>query len=793
MALLERLQILVDGNAQGAIREFEKLGAAADRELGKTDDRLQRLSAGLTNFGAGALAGGAIAIGGLKGFADAASAYGEQVSAATVTFGEEGAAQLEKFAEAAADTANISKTEATKAANGFAAFARQAGLTGTAAVRFSTDLVQLAGDLSSFKDISVEEALQALQSGLAGEGEPIRRLGGDISDVALKAEFLALTGEEVTGTLTQQQKVVAINSKLFKDFDLAQGDVLRTSDSLANKQRNLQADFENLKTEIGEGLLPIFSGIVGGIGGLVSGFQGLDESIKGPLGAIAGFGAVGTVAVGALSLVAGQVIKFREAFTTTTKTVVDGVESQQRSLSRLGQAAIVVGKIGTALAVSQGIFQALNDGTGASKKFETAINGVVVASQKGGSEIRSAFAEAAGAQDDILEFSNVWTDFGARVVLTADGTKGSIEDVQQTFDALSQTDPQIAQVVLDELQLVTNGLDRSSDQFKTNQEFIDSNRESLRLSAEAADVTGGKFDELGTELDNLNSPVEIFTTKIQGLTVQTEDAATAFEAYIDKLRASTDPFFGVIDAANNLQDANKKALEAFFALADGATPDELEAFADAQRDNVEAALDQEEAIATLRDMVEQGKIGYGDFVTAMNEIVQRNPELLGAVQQVKDEMFFAALAAQGLDQIDPTIEVDADIQQAVAKLEALSVALEAVAIAAQLVDAVAAFNGRAEANSNLSLPQREVAEFRDLNGNGIIGRSIGGPVNPNQTYMVGEEGPELFRPRTHGSIVPNNRLGGGVNITQNITTPDPILTAAEVVRRQRDAEFLAGV
>ena len=32
-----------------------------------------------------------------------------------------------------------------------------------------------------------------------------------------------------------------------------------------------------------------------------------------------------------------------------------------------------------------------------------------------------------------------------------------------------------------------------------------------------------------------------------------------------------------------------------------------------------------------------------------------------------------------------------------------------------------------------------------------------------------------------------------MNLTQNITSPDPILTAAEVVRRQRDAEFLAGV
>jgi hypothetical protein len=62
------------------------------------------------------------------------------------------------------------------------------------------------------------------------------------------------------------------------------------------------------------------------------------------------------------------------------------------------------------------------------------------------------------------------------------------------------------------------------------------------------------------------------------------------------------------------------------------------------------------------------------------------------------------------------------------------------------------------------------------------------------SYVVGEEGPEMFVPRTSGTIVPNGQLQGGtMNLTQNITTGDPILTAAEVVRRQRDAEFLAGV
>jgi hypothetical protein len=66
MALLERLQILVDGNASGAIREFQKVGAVADRELGRTEDKLAKISNQLTSFGTGLLAGSAVAAVGLS-------------------------------------------------------------------------------------------------------------------------------------------------------------------------------------------------------------------------------------------------------------------------------------------------------------------------------------------------------------------------------------------------------------------------------------------------------------------------------------------------------------------------------------------------------------------------------------------------------------------------------------------------------------------------------------------------------------------------------------------------------
>ena len=47
-------------------------------------------------------------------------------------------------------------------------------------------------------------------------------------------------------------------------------------------------------------------------------------------------------------------------------------------------------------------------------------------------------------------------------------------------------------------------------------------------------------------------------------------------------------------------------------------------------------------------------------------------------------------------------------------------------------------------------------------------KANGGPVSSGQTYMVGERGPELFVPGRSGTIVPNDKMGGGVNVVVNV-------------------------
>ena len=65
-------------------------------------------------------------------------------------------------------------------------------------------------------------------------------------------------------------------------------------------------------------------------------------------------------------------------------------------------------------------------------------------------------------------------------------------------------------------------------------------------------------------------------------------------------------------------------------------------------------------------------------------------------------------------------------------------------------------------------------------------RANGGPVGRGSTYLVGEQGPELFTPGTSGNITPNNALGGGSNITVNVNGGDPNQVVAAIQRWVRD-------
>jgi hypothetical protein len=75
------------------------------------------------------------------------------------------------------------------------------------------------------------------------------------------------------------------------------------------------------------------------------------------------------------------------------------------------------------------------------------------------------------------------------------------------------------------------------------------------------------------------------------------------------------------------------------------------------------------------------------------------------------------------------------------------------------------------------------------------GRAAGGPVVGGTTYLVGEQGPELFTPSGSGNIIPNNALGGRSGNTINITVNgaiDPISTARQITQILNREATLSG-
>jgi phage-related minor tail protein len=54
------------------------------------------------------------------------------------------------------------------------------------------------------------------------------------------------------------------------------------------------------------------------------------------------------------------------------------------------------------------------------------------------------------------------------------------------------------------------------------------------------------------------------------------------------------------------------------------------------------------------------------------------------------------------------------------------------------------------------------------------------------SYLVGEQGPELFTPSSAGNITPNHALGGGgtINITVTSADPNEVVRALQTYVRQ---------
>lgn len=254
---------------RGDISQFQRAMRSGAAEVRGFERAVGTSSAGVTSFASTASAGffavsaavtGTVAaLAGVTGAAKsaiaAASNLAEQQNKVAVVFGSS-AGEILQWAEGSAQAMGIARAEATAAAGTFGNLFTSLGLSKQAAADMSPRIVQLAADLASFNNSSPEEALAALQSGLVGEVEPLRRFGVAINAAAVEAKVLEMGLAATKAEISEADKVTARYQLILENTKNAQGDFARTSDSLANQQRVLKAEIGTLAEKFGTALLP---------------------------------------------------------------------------------------------------------------------------------------------------------------------------------------------------------------------------------------------------------------------------------------------------------------------------------------------------------------------------------------------------------------------------------------------------------------------------------------------------------------------------------------------------------
>lgn len=190
-----------------------------------------------------------------------ASRYLETMNLFTVSMGKY-SKEAYDYAQTVSEIMGIDPAEWMQNQGVFNTIISGFGVAGDKAAYMSKNLTQLAYDLSSFYNIAVDDAMLKVQSGIAGELEPLRRLGYDLSVARLEQERLNLGISTSVSNMTQAEKSQLRYYAMLTQVTEAQKDMARTLEQPANMLRILKAQLEQASRAFGNLFIPILTKVL---------------------------------------------------------------------------------------------------------------------------------------------------------------------------------------------------------------------------------------------------------------------------------------------------------------------------------------------------------------------------------------------------------------------------------------------------------------------------------------------------------------------------------------------------
>lgn len=303
MAGLASINIKFSADLRGFSTEIQN----SMRQIGQMGRQLSETGKGLSLYlSAPLLAAGAASV-------KFASDYEESANKVNVAFG--GASDtIKEFAKTSLENFGIAEGTALDMSATFGDMATALGLPVDKAATMSKSLVGLAGDLASFKNISIDIANTALTGIFTGETESLKKLGIVLTETNLQAFALSQGITKQFKDFTQAEKVQLRYAYILDKTKNAQGDFARTGGGAANQTRIFQESLKQVGQQFGSVILPAFTKAITYVNGIIKSFSDLSSETKTTIVVFAGIAAaIGPVLTGfgsLLTLVPNTITKF---------------------------------------------------------------------------------------------------------------------------------------------------------------------------------------------------------------------------------------------------------------------------------------------------------------------------------------------------------------------------------------------------------------------------------------------------------------------------------------------------
>ena len=280
MATVDTLDIQITSDSSVLVRELNAITNAL-KGINKTNKNLTKLKAniqGVNNASKGLsnlakvtkmINFGGMVIGlrkltdGIAKSVNSINDYVEDINLFKQTMGEF-SKEAGDYAHELQDLMGIDASQFMRNQAVFMSMANGFGLAREQAYEMSKGLTELAYDFSSLYNVDLEEMFTKLQSAIAGEIEPIRRLGVSLTEATLKELALEKGFTKSVEAMTEAEKAqlryIAIVETATSNNVI--GDFARTLESPANAMRVLKQQITQLGRAIGSVFIPIISQVL---------------------------------------------------------------------------------------------------------------------------------------------------------------------------------------------------------------------------------------------------------------------------------------------------------------------------------------------------------------------------------------------------------------------------------------------------------------------------------------------------------------------------------------------------